>query len=70
MEECIFLLMVAILALSCLTSCHVSMKLESKVLNKSSKSWLQVWAIMMREPKRGVWGHTGKKQLIKNDRYE
>ena len=32
MEECIFLLVVAILALSCITSCWVSMKLECKVL--------------------------------------
>jgi hypothetical protein len=32
MEECMILLMVEILALSCLTSCWVSVKLDCKVL--------------------------------------
>jgi hypothetical protein len=51
-----FVLMVAILALSCLTSYWVSVKLDCKVLKQSSKAWLRVWAMMMREPKRGGWG--------------
>ena len=67
MEEFMFLLMVAILALMCLTSCWVFVKLECKVLKRASKSWLRVWAMMTREPKRGGWG---QQKFMKNDRYE
>jgi hypothetical protein len=56
MEESMFLLMVEILALSYLTSCWVSMKLDCKVLKRASKSWLWVWVMMTRELKRGGWG--------------
>jgi hypothetical protein len=51
-----FLLMVEILALSCLTSCWVSVKLECKELKRSSKSWLRVWAMMKREHEKGRVG--------------
>jgi hypothetical protein len=50
-----------------LTSCWVYVKLDCKVLKQASKSWLQVWAMMMMEPKRGGWG---QKHLMKNDKYE
>jgi hypothetical protein len=56
MEEFMFLLMVEILALRCLTSCWVSVKLECKVLKQSSKSWLWVWAMMIREHEKGWVG--------------
>jgi hypothetical protein len=56
MEECMFLLMVAILALSCLISCWVYEKLECKVLKQASKSWLRVWAMMMKEHEKGQVG--------------
>jgi hypothetical protein len=38
MEECMFLFMVEILALSCLTSCWVSVKVEDNELKHASKS--------------------------------
>jgi hypothetical protein len=60
MEEWIFLLMERILALSCHTSCWVSMKLECKVLKTDSKYWLWIWAMMMREHEKGQVGPHGK----------
>ena len=57
MEECMFLLMVEKLALSCLTSCWVFVKLEDKELMRASKSWLWVWAMMKRENERDRWEH-------------
>jgi hypothetical protein len=62
-----FLLMVEILALSCLTSYWIFVKSDCKVLKRASKSWLRVWAMMMREPKRRGWGQN---KLMKNDTYE
>jgi hypothetical protein len=55
-----FLLMVETLALSCLTSCFVSMKLEYKELKRDSKSCLRVWAMMKMEKGQGVGGTTHK----------
>jgi hypothetical protein len=49
--------MVETLALSCFTSCWVSMRPNCKVLKQASKSWLQVWAMRMGELKRGGRGH-------------
>jgi hypothetical protein len=58
-----FLLMVATLALSCLTSCWVSVKLEYKELKRASKSWLWVWAMMKRENDKG-WVGPHKKWVM------
>ena len=63
MEECMFLFMVAILALICLTSCWVSMKLEYKDLKQASNSWLQLWAMMKREHEKG-WVGPHKKWVM------
>jgi hypothetical protein len=49
-------LMAATLALSCFTSCWVSMRPDCKVLKRASKSWLRVWAMRMGELKRGGRG--------------
>jgi hypothetical protein len=49
-------LMATTLALRCFTSCWVSVRLDFKVLKRASKPWLQVWAMRMREPKRGGCG--------------
>jgi hypothetical protein len=57
-------LMAATLALSCFTSCWVSMRPNCKVLKQASKSWLRVWAMRMGELKRG--GQV-KKICRKND---
>jgi hypothetical protein len=50
-------LMATTLALSCFTSCWVSMRPDCKVLKQASKSWLRVWAMRMRELKRGRRGN-------------
>jgi hypothetical protein len=63
-EDCRVVLMVETLALSCFTSCWISMRPDCKVLKRSSKSWLQVWAIRMGELKRV--GRV-KKNFHKND---
>jgi hypothetical protein len=60
-------LMVTTLALSCFTSCWVSIRLYCKVLKRASKYWLRVWAMRMVELKRG---RRGKKSCQKNDMYE
>jgi hypothetical protein len=60
MEEWIFLLMVATLAMSCLTSCWVSVKLDYKELKRASKSCLQVWVMMKRENEKGRVGPNKK----------
>jgi hypothetical protein len=49
-------LMVTTLALSCFTSCWVSMRPDYKVLKRYSKSSLWVWAMRMGELKRGGVG--------------
>jgi hypothetical protein len=56
MEECMFLLIVTILALSCRTSCWVSVKAEDKELKRDSKSWLRVWTMMKGENIKGRVG--------------
>jgi hypothetical protein len=57
-------LMATTLALSCFTSCWVSVRLDCKVLKRSSKSWLRVWAMRTREPKRGRWGQKFCRKMI------
>jgi hypothetical protein len=64
-EECMFLLMVTILALSCPTSFWVSVKAEDKELKWSSKSWLRVWAMMKGKTERHGWDHTEKGLWVK-----
>jgi hypothetical protein len=49
-------LMETTLALSCFTTCWVSMRPDCKVLNRASNSWLRVWAMRMGKLKRGGWG--------------
>jgi hypothetical protein len=58
-------LMAATLALSCFTSCWVSMRLDCKVLKRASKSWLCVWAMRMGELKRGGRGQIFSRKMIR-----
>jgi hypothetical protein len=55
-------LMETILALRCFTSYWVSVRLDCKVLKHASKSWLWVWAMRTREPKRGGLGQNISKK--------
>jgi hypothetical protein len=57
-------LMATTLALSCFTSCWVSVRLDFKTLKRASKYWLRVWAMRTREPKRGVWGQKFSQNMI------
>jgi hypothetical protein len=57
-------LMAATLALSCFTSCWVSMRPDCKVLKRASKSWLRVWAMRMGELKRGERGQKKIQKMI------
>jgi hypothetical protein len=57
-------LMVATLALSCFTYCWVSMRLDCKVLNQDSKSWLQVCAMRMGAMKRGGWAQKFCQKMV------
>jgi hypothetical protein len=59
-----FVFMETTLALSCFTSCWVSMRPYCKVLKIASKSWPWVWSMRMGELKRGGWG---QKIFLKND---
>jgi hypothetical protein len=56
MVECIFLLMVVILALSFRTSFWASEKSNDKVLRWASRSWLWVWAMMKGGTRKGWVG--------------
>jgi hypothetical protein len=58
-------LMAATLALSCFTSCWVSMRPDCKVLKRAFKSWLRVWAMrILGELKRGGRGQNFCQKMI------
>jgi hypothetical protein len=66
MEECMFVLMVETLELSCFTSCWVSMKIDCMVLKRASKYWLWVWGWAMGHDNEGTkTGRVGSKSCCK-----